>query len=279
MPDYTSGRMAASPARDWLPDHIVRFWRALDLRFGRVEPTWWGAVVTDPRFPEVWDVNYARIDVAADDLSLEEIESVLEPALRDAGVRLEHVVSFHPDATADVLDELVARGHRRTHDLVMEVDGDPPDDGLRRVDELTRDPALWQSVEASLGLFGIDEPIVAQLAAIERDVLVPSGKRWFGIRDQDGIASIGALMLLDEVAYIDNVATFARARARGLASAVTTRIVREATSAGAANICLLADPDDGAVVSLYERLGFREVGRLASTRGPSPGRSSQVSPR
>jgi ribosomal protein S18 acetylase RimI-like enzyme len=263
--------MAASPALGWLPDHIVRFWRALDLCFGRVEPTWWGAVVTDPRFPEVWDVNYARVDVAADDLSLEEIEITLVPALRDAGARVEHVVSFHPDATADLLDQLTDRGHHRTIDLVMEVDGDLPDDGLRRVEELSGEPDLWRSVEASLGLFGIDERIVTQLAAIERDVLAPSGKRWFGIRDEHGIASVGALMLLDEVAYIDNVATFERARGHGHASAVTTRIVREATAAGATNTCLLADPADGRAVRLYERLGFREVGRLVSTRGPLPG--------
>ena len=271
MPGYTPPRMAASPALGRLPDHIMRFWRALDLCFGKVEPTWWGAVVTDPRFPEVWDVNYARIDVADEDLSLEEIEIVLVPALRDAGSRVEHVVSFHPEATAGVLDRLQARGHRRTHDLVMEVDGDPPDDGLRRVEELSGDPGLWPSVEASLGLFGIDQQIVAQLAAIERDVLAPSGKRWFGIRDEDGIASVGAMMLLDEVAYIDNVATFERARGRGFAGAVTTRIAREAMAAGATNTCLLADPDDQAVVGLYERLGFRKVGMLASTRGPLPG--------
>ena len=262
--------MAASPALGWLPDHIMRFWRALDLCFDRVEPTWWGAVVTDPRFPEVWDVNYARIDVADDELSIEEIETALVPALRDAGSHIEHVVSFHPEATGGVLAQLEARGHRRSHDLVMEVNGDPPDDGLRPVEELSGDPRLWASVEASLGLFGIDEQIVGQLAAIERDVLAPSGKRWFGIRDDDGIVAIGAMMLLDGVAYIDNVATFEHARRKGLASALTTRIVREATVAGATNTCLLADPDDRAVVGLYERLGFRKAGRLASTRGPLP---------
>ena len=259
--------MAASPAP---PDHIMRFWRALDLCFDRVEPAWWGAVVTDPRFPRVWDVNYARVDVAADDLSIEEIEAALVPALHDAGARVEHVVSFHPEATGGLLDRLESRGHPRTHDLVMEVDGDPPDDGQRRVEELSADPGLWPSVGASLGLFGIDEPIVTQLTAIERDVLAPAGKRWFGVRDDRGIVSVGALLVLDHVAYIDNVATFERARGQGLASAVTTRIVREATAAGAAHTCLLTDPDDRAVVGMYERLGFREVGRLASTRGPLP---------
>ena len=141
-----------------------------------MEPTWWGAVVTDPRFPGVWDVNYARVDVASDDLSLEDIEAALLPALRDAGShgRTHRVVPSGGDRR--LLRELGARGHRRTHDLVMEIDGDPPDDGLRRVEELSGDPDLWPTVLASLGLFGIDEPIVAQLAAIERDVLGRSGQ-------------------------------------------------------------------------------------------------------
>ena len=263
--------MAASPASSELPDHILRFWRALDLCFARVEPTWWGAVVTDPRFPGVWDVNYARVDVASDDLSLDEVEATLLPALRDAGSQVEHVVCFHPEATGGLLQELGSRGHSRSHDLVMELDADPPDDGLRRVEELSADPDLWSAVRASLGLFGIEGPVVAQLAAIERDVLAAAGKRWFGIRDDGGIASVGALLVLDEVAYVDNVATFDHARGQGFASAVTTRIVREAAAVGAADTCLLADPTDRAVVGLYERLGFREVGRLASTRGPVPG--------
>jgi hypothetical protein len=32
-------------------------------------------------------------------------------------------------------------------------------------------------------------------------------------------------------------------------------------------VVLLADPADRAVVGMYERLGFRGVGMLASTRG------------
>ncbi len=35
---------------------------------------------------------------------------------------------------------------------------------------------------------------------------------------------------------------------------------------------LFADPDAPAVLRLYERLGFREVGRIAATKGPIPGR-------
>ncbi|MFN8232070.1 MAG: hypothetical protein U0V56_00825 [Actinomycetota bacterium] len=49
-----------------LPDRVLRFWRALDAHFGSVLPTTWGAVVTDGRFPAIWDANYARVDVASD---------------------------------------------------------------------------------------------------------------------------------------------------------------------------------------------------------------------
>jgi ribosomal protein S18 acetylase RimI-like enzyme len=79
-------------------------------------------------------------------------------------------------------------------------------------------------------------------------------------------------MVLGGVGYIDNIATFERARGRGHASAVTSRVIRVAERAGAAHVCLFADPDDAAVVRMYERLGFGGVGRLAASRGPLAGR-------
>ncbi|MGZ8580587.1 MAG: GNAT family N-acetyltransferase [Actinomycetota bacterium] len=258
------------PVRSPIPDHVLRFWRSLDRLFGHVESTWWGAVVTDGRFPAVWDANYARIDVAAADLTLAEVEASLLPALREAGTSVQHLVSFHPDATGPLLRELRARGHRLTWDLVMDLAEHPPTDGSRQVEALPSGPELWERVGESLALFGIEaDDSVAQLAAIERDVLGPGGKRWFGLRDDDGtIVSLGALLVLDDIGYIDNVATFEHSRGRGLASAVTTHMVRVAVASGASHVCLFADPDDHSVVGLYERLGFRRTGVLAATRGP-----------
>jgi len=261
--------VAATP----LPDHIGRFWRSLDQHFGLVEPTWWGAVVTDGRFPAVWDANYARVDVAADDLTLPEVEASLLPALRRFGVSVEHVVVFNPQACTSLLAELDGRGHRLTWDLVMELRDDPPDDGLRRVEELRPGDELWEVAGASLALFGAgSDEALAQLTAVEREVLTPGGKRWFGVRDRGGeIVSLGALVQLGDVAYVDNVVTFERARGQGFASAVTTHMARMARSAGSAHVCLLADPDDRAVVGLYKRLGFHDVGMLAASRGAVAG--------
>ena len=104
--------VATLRAMTTLPDHVLRFWRALDERFGSVEPVWWGAVVTDARFPMIWDANYARVDVAAPDLRLADIESHLLPALRDAGAPVMHVVTFHPEEATSLLSELSSRGDR-----------------------------------------------------------------------------------------------------------------------------------------------------------------------
>jgi ribosomal protein S18 acetylase RimI-like enzyme len=256
-----------------VPDHVTRFWRALDDCFGRVAPTWWGAVVTDGRYPAIWDANYARIDVASDDLTAADVEADLLPALQAVGTGVMHVVSFDPDATGPLLAELSTRGHRLTFDLVMDLDGPAePADAALEIEELPLDDALWERVTASMDLFGVeDADVILQLRDIERDVMAIGGKRWFGVRDQDeAIVSLGALVVLEGVGYLDNVATFPEARGRGLASAITMRMAHEAGAVGAARVCLLADPGASPVVRMYERLGFRGVGRLAATRGPVP---------
>jgi ribosomal protein S18 acetylase RimI-like enzyme len=113
--------------------------------------------------------------------------------------------------------------------------------------------------------------VAGQLHQLERVLTSDGVKRWFGIRDERGtLVSLGALAQLEAVGHVDNVATFPRSRGRGLASAVTARIVTQARAAGAEHVCLFADPNDASVIGMYERLGFREVGRLPATRGPIP---------
>ena len=255
---------------------MLRFWCALDDLFCNVAPTAWGAVVTDGRYPAVWDANYARIEDRCDALTIDEVERVLVPALREAGVTTEHLVSFRPERCAGLLHALRDRGHSLTWDLVMDLEGSqgvpPPPDPRDDVEELAYGTELWARVHDSLALFdvGADETI-AQLRAMERDVLGAEGKRWFGVRDERGaIVSLGAILVLEGVGYVDNVATFPDARGRGLASRVTATLVRTALAHGAGHVCLFADPNAAWVVRMYERLGFRPAGMLAATRGPVP---------
>ena len=268
--------VATLRAMTTLPDHVPRFWRALDERFGSVEPVWWGAVVTDARFPMIWDANYARVDVAAPDLRLAEIEDHLLPALRDAGAPVMHVVMFHPEEATSLLSELSSRGDRLGWDLVMDLAGEPPPPTDVAVTPLEGRDDLWDTVADSLVLFGAEPgEALEQFRTLERDVLAPAGKRWFGVVDQDGtVQSLGALVVLGDVGYVDNIATFPPFRGRGLASAVTATIARDARREGANHVFLLADPEAAAIVSMYERLGFTSAGTLASARGPIPGTRS-----
>src|SRR5712691_3194768 len=171
-----------------VPTHFHEFWRALDEIVGGVRPLWWGAVVTDPRFPRVWDANYARIDTAATDLRAADIEIELVPALVDVGADVMHVVSFHPEETANLLVELSTRGHRLGWDLLMELDGTPPPPGSVDVNTEALEPGeeLWSRLDASLGLFGVDAAVIPELLRLEQDVFGPAGKRWFGVRDERG---------------------------------------------------------------------------------------------
>jgi GNAT superfamily N-acetyltransferase len=259
-----------------LPEPLHRFWISLDELVAAVQPTPWGAVVTDARFPDVWDTNYARVDVATE-VAVATIEADLLPALLRAGVRVEHVVSFHHEAHGELLAELSARGHRISWDLAMVLDGTGGGAGAIEediaVEELPPADELWTAAAGSMrDSFGIEPAAAAeQLLTLERDVLAAAGKRWFAVRDDHGRpVSLGTLLVLAGTGYVDNVATDPAARGRGYAGAIVTRIAQETREAGAAGPFLLTDPGSPAVVRFYERRGFASAGFLVSTKGPMP---------
>jgi ribosomal protein S18 acetylase RimI-like enzyme len=251
---------------------LLRFWRALDARFERVEPAWWGAVVTDSRFPAIWDVNYARIETEDPALSLAEVETALLPELQRAGCRNLHTVVFHPEELTGLVAEASSRGDRLTWDEVMVHRGDPSEPMTAvEVEEVgTFDGSFWSRYRESLREFGISEEVaIEQLTEIERQVLIPAGKRWFAVRDEDRAVSLGSLIALEGVGYIDHVVTFPEARRRGHARAITRRMMGESRAADQDPLYLLVEPDSGAR-SVYERLGFETITHIASTLRPLP---------
>jgi predicted GNAT family acetyltransferase len=77
------------------------------------------------------------------------------------------------------------------------------------------------------------------------------------------MAAFGAVQIIDDqIAYIDNVLTFPEVRARGLATAIVDHLVRDTVAER--QILLLTESGRGPT-ALYERLGFREHGRIASS--------------
>jgi predicted GNAT family acetyltransferase len=74
----------------------------------------------------------------------------------------------------------------------------------------------------------------------------------------DGVLAAGGHEPAGDVTEIVGVGTLPSARRRGLATAVTARLVTDAHDRGVALACLSAADD--AVAQVYERLGFRRIG-------------------
>ena len=246
---------------------LLRFWRAHDALFERVEPSPWGAVVSDARFPIIREPNYARVE-ATGPVGLAEVEERLLPSMRRIGSPSAHVVVFHPEEQTDLIAEASTGGQRITWDLVMRIDeiGEPEPGHVQEV--LRPDEDFWRVHRASASLFDIEgEETLDQLQAMERTVMVPAGRRWFAAFDQGRPVALAALMVLDGAGHVDHVVTFPHARRRGHAAALTRRLVFEAVRAGADATTLLADPN-GDAVRIYERIGFERVSHLASWVSP-----------
>jgi ribosomal protein S18 acetylase RimI-like enzyme len=247
---------------------LLRVWRALDGLFAAEERTWWGAVVSDPRYPDVQEANYARVETAQP-VALEEIEASLVPALSGAGCRRQHVVVFFPEEQTDLLVQASTRGERLVWDLVMVHDGDVEGGGDPVQEVEHPDERFWRAQRGSARLFDVrDERVLDQISAIEREVLVPSGRRWFVVPDVGGTAqAFAALLVLGGVGFVDHVVTLPEARRRGHATALTRRLLREASAAGAERTYLLTEPR-GVAETLYARLGFNHVTQIASWLAP-----------
>jgi ribosomal protein S18 acetylase RimI-like enzyme len=130
------------------------------------------------------------------------------------------------------------------------------------------DGPFWSDHLDSARLFDIrGADTLDQLQAMERDVLLPAGRRWFSVIDGDRRVALAALLVLERIGFVDHVVTFPDARRRGHAEVLTRWCVSEATAMGADHVFLLAEPD-GAAARIYDRIGFERVGHLASWLTP-----------
>jgi len=244
-------------------ERLLAYWRAQDALFQGVQETPWGAVVSDERYPAIQEPNYARVETR-EPVRLGEVEAELLPAMARSGSSRSHVVIFFPEDQTQLIAEASTRGERISWDLVMVHGGEAVGEADGRVEEVHDfDAAFWMAHAASTRLFDMDEqPAVDQLQALEREVLIPGGRRWLAVREQGAPIALAAFLVLEGAAYLDHVVTFPAARRRGYARALTRRALAEAVAAGARRAFLLAEPG-GPAEQLYARLGFVRAGYLA----------------
>jgi len=78
------------------------------------------------------------------------------------------------------------------------------------------------------------------------------------VTGSEGVLGAGSHQLVGDVAEVTGVGTLPAARRRGIAAAVTARLVEDAHDRGADVVFLSAADDD--VARMYRRLGFRRIG-------------------
>jgi len=257
-----------------LREPIRSFWQA----WGGLNPlcveTTWGQVVTDARFPRVWEANRAAVLRRHARTSASAIRGRLLPALRDANATHETVEFWDPPTSCPALEELRAGAAEVGIDVLMVFRGDP--DALReterRVDvrEIARPGrSFWTVYRDSRIEFGGDmsRETLGQLVQRDREVLVPAGLRWFVGHADGRPAGYASLISLEGVGYLDNVVTVPELRRRGVAAACVAAAVRTGTEAGDRLVFLLAERD-GNPQRLYERMGFRTVAPVESFTTP-----------
>jgi len=256
-----------------MPTVPERYFAASDEGLRNVRATWWGAVVTDDRFPDVYDLNYARITAGAPDLTLTEVLAELSPPLEAAGSRHVQIVVLHADGADNLVEESQRAGLRLSSDSVMELRpdaaGHPAGSGELPVERIDPDgPEFEGLLRRSYAEFDVSQPkVVEQLLRWNREVLAPGGRRYFVVRRNEGIAGMGALHVAGGIAYVDDIVTFPEHRRQGVASAIVRHAIGEAKRAGAESTFLLAD--QAGPIRLYRSLGFEETGRLRSLLGPA----------
>jgi GNAT superfamily N-acetyltransferase len=249
-----------------LPEPLRSFWYAMSELNEVCLRTRWGVVVSDARFPLVWDANHAAVLEALQDVTVEEIRTVLHPTLRRARAPFEHVEVWGATA-APVLGDFLREGAGRGPDIDMVLSGPPPDRDRRIAIQEVDDPddRFLDWYRDSRVEFGGDlsAEVLDQLLSRDLIVFLPAGLRWFVAHIDGEPAGFASLISLAGVGYLDGVITMPPFRDRGIATATTGAAIEASLSGGDRLVHLLAE-EQGRPRQLYERLGFRPWGIVQS---------------
>jgi ribosomal protein S18 acetylase RimI-like enzyme len=252
------------------------FWRAWYRLSPNYRQTPWGCIITDRRYPLIYDANHAAVFADHDRTTPQEIRAALHPELRAARAPFEHVVFWDPPEPCVALQGFRAQADQ-TGQIVAMVSEEPPaidPPGDIEVREMApSDEEFWAAYRPTRQMFGetFAQDVLEQLDERERALLIPAGMRLFAAFVDGRIAGMVNLLSLAGVGYLDTVVTLPEFRRRGVATAAVLRAVRESHEAGDPIVHLLAD-EAGEARRLYHRLGFRVRARSQSTtRRLAPG--------
>jgi ribosomal protein S18 acetylase RimI-like enzyme len=220
-----------------------------------------GVAFFHDRLPQVWDLNFLRLDRVRPEQTAEDLAAHADRIQAPAGLRHRQIRVADENVGARLAPVFAALGWTVSPTLYMAKRRPPARAPAVDVRELG-EPAQRPFRERFLREFPEDysDETVGQLLAAKQVLAAAVPTRWFAACVDGEPAAICELYARGTVAQIEDVGTLEAYRNRGLASAVVLRAVAEAEAVGAELVFLVADEDDWPKL-LYERLGFDVIGR------------------
>ena len=242
---------------------LVFLWGIADRTAKVKEPSRHGVAHLNPDLPYVWRRNYLFADGDLEAVTAEELAAETESILGPAGLRHRKIELVDPEAGARLEPGFRELGWTVECDVVMAARR-PPDreTDTSAVDEVPLDDLVPVWTEGWRAEPQVEnEEVVRQLVEHRRVVAEAVDTRFFAGRVDGEIGSYCELYSEPGIGQIEDVLTLERFRNRGLARATVTRALHESRRAGHDLTFLIADRDDWPR-TLYEKLGFDEIGRI-----------------
>ena len=224
------------------------------------QPFRWGHALLRPALPEIYDLNFVRVEVDAEAITAQALAADCDRLMAPGGFTHRKVVVENEDAGARVAPGLEEMGwrvtkllwmiHRRPPAKVATVDVDEIDHAVHAAakDEFNRrDP------------YFVGDEVIRQMRQMAGLISRATDKRCFAAYVENRIAAVCELYSDGVTAQIEDVATLEEYRGRGLATAVVLRALSEAQIWNHEMVFLVADAEDWPK-ELYAKLGFEAVG-------------------
>lgn len=245
---------------DGLLERTTAFERALAERaVERCEPLSGGAAFFTPSLPQVWDLNFIRLE-RVDGSPAAALADLADRVQGAAGLGHRRLVIPDDEEGERLSPGLVGLGWKAARDLTM-VAGPPPDRPPGAVvEEVSLERLLDLRAELAREVPGGRSPtVVEQLLAAAARHARAGNARHFAVLDGGRAVAAADLYSDGRTAQVEDVATLTTHRGRGYASAIVLRAVEAARETGHDLVFLLADAGDWPQ-ELYRRLGFEPIG-------------------
>jgi len=112
--------------------------------------------------------------------------------------------------------------------------------------------------------FEMEETDLAYLSEPEHHIIDPGGAILFLLEDEEPVGTCALIKREDQVFELAKMAVAPSARGRGYGRRLAESALAEAKARGASRVYLVTDEKLEAAVALYEKLGFRKIGRDSS---------------